>query len=615
MTENETIHYPFFRELASVLNSGQSRSVVLSGNVYDLFQAEDETGVQDVSLIQFLCMKCRVPGLSVLVYELNGPIRVLDPDDHDKIQQAWVAWKTGQNPDSMVLASLADPRRGAERQVLEAEFSQRVHEATGRPTLALEFLRQLTLCSRSLAPNGRPYFQNDLLILVEGADMLIPGGDGNLANLNTADRRRVMILQDWFSDPEFLDGSDSVVLLTESTSLLHPRIGRLPQIVTVSIPAPDFDRRRAYIETFNERQEAMGKNIPKLWDSVEILAKFTAGLSIHALRQLMLSGAHAPQGIVASDVISRVEDYISTQLGADVVEFKKPSHGLDEVVGFEKLKKFLRSELIPRFRADGSSALPGAAVAGPIGGGKTFIFEAVASALDVPVLVLKNIRSQWFGQTDVVFERLRRVLEALDKVLIFVDEADTQFGGVGPNAHATERRLTGKIQQMMSDPRLRGRIVWLLMTARIHLLSPDIRRPGRVGDLIIPVLDPTGSDRQEFLEWLIDGVVNAPGEGGESALERLDHCTKGYSAAAFASLRSRLRAERENRGALLTADEAEQIVHDQIPPAIAQTRKYQTLQALVNCTRRSLLPNPDITDDERTAWIQDIRQLEREGFE
>ena len=65
--------------------------------------------------------------------------------------------------------------------------------------------------------------------------------------------------------------------------------------------------------------------------------------------------------------------------------------------------------------------------------------------------------------------------------------------GVGADAHSTERRLTGKIQAMMSDPRLRGRVTWLLMTARIHLLSPDIRRPGRVGDLIIPVLDPEGA--------------------------------------------------------------------------------------------------------------------------
>ena len=56
---------------------------------------------------------------------------------------------------------------------------------------------------------------------------------------------------------------------------------------------------------------------------------------------------------------------------------------------------------------------------------------------------------------------------------------------------------------MMSDPLLRGKVVWLLVTARIHLLSPDIRRPGRVGDLIIPVLDPEGKDREAFLDWVV----------------------------------------------------------------------------------------------------------------
>ncbi len=155
------------------------------------------------------------------------------------------------------------------------------------------------------------------------------------------------------------------------------------------------------------------------------------------------------------------------------------------------------------------------------------------------MLVLKNIRSQWFGQTDVIFERLRRVLEALDKVVIFVDEADTQFGGVGADAHETERRLTGKIQAMMSDTALRGRIIWLLMTARIHRLSPDIRRPGRVGDLIIPVLDPEGEDRKEFLRWVVKGIV---ADADEAFLSQLDAATEGFSAAAFSSLRFDLKA-------------------------------------------------------------------------
>ena len=53
-------------------------------------------------------------------------------------------------------------------------------------------------------------------------------------------------------------------------------------------------------------------------------------------------------------------------------------------------------------------------------------------------------------------------------------------------------------------------MTWLLMTARIHALSPDIRRPGRVGDLIVPVLDPTGEDRLAFIEWMLRGIVDDP---------------------------------------------------------------------------------------------------------
>ena len=236
---------------------------------------------------------------------------------------------------------------------------------------------------------------------------------------------------------------------------------------------------------------------------------------------------------------TKVEEFIQSQLGEDVVEFKKPTHRLDVVQGNRKLKEFIRKELLPRFRAAPDKALAGAAVAGPIGGGKTFIFEAVASEMDVPVLVLKNVRSQWYGQTDVIFERLRRVLEALEKVVIFVDEADTQFGGIGEESHSTERRLTGKIQAMMSDPRLRGKVIWLLMTARIHLLSPDIRRPGRVGDLIIPVLDPEGEDRRDFVRWVAEAVLESP---TDADLAKLDELTQGYSAAGFSSLRSQLKA-------------------------------------------------------------------------
>ena len=45
-------------------------------------------------------------------------------------------------------------------------------------------------------------------------------------------------------------------------------------------------------------------------------------------------------GLVGVDVFDRVEEFICKQLGEDVVEFKKPKHTLDDVVGFSKLKDF-----------------------------------------------------------------------------------------------------------------------------------------------------------------------------------------------------------------------------------------------------------------------------------
>jgi hypothetical protein len=603
--------YEFFTELARIINSGQSRTVILSGNVHDLFFVPGATGDGTyVPLIEFLTQKAGVKGVMLLVYELNGPIRTIQPAQRDVLKNAWIAWKSGSDYDQFVLASVADRKKRAEREALDMEFDRLMLDAVGKPTVAFELLRQLAVCSRSKSPTGRRFLAENLLIVVEAADLVLPAGSGDVAALNPADRQRVMIAQDWFSDPGFMNGDDSIVLLAEARGLIHPRVAGLPCVLNVAVPSPDVAARRHFIEWYLNRG-LQGRPAPKLWAGEEELARFTAGLSLHALRQLLVGASHTGRELAAADVVQKVEAFIASQLGEDVIEFKKPAHSLDDVVGFSKLKAFLKDELIPRFRSSGSDALSGAAVAGPIGGGKTFIFEAVASSLDMPVLVLKNIRSQWFGQTDVIFERLRRVLEALVKAVIFVDEADTQFGGVGAGAHETERRLTGKIQQMMSDPKLRGRIIWLLMTARIHLLSPDIRRPGRVGDLIIPVLDPEGPDRREFLRWTLKGTLSA--DPDDAALDQLDALTRSYSAAAFTSLRSQLKA-RAATGPI-SIDQAVEVVRDHLSPAIELTRRYQTLQALVNCTRRSLLPDPAVTDEVRQAWQLEIRKLEAVGIQ
>jgi hypothetical protein len=125
--------------------------------------------------------------------------------------------------------------------------------------------------------------------------------------------------------------------------------------------------------------------------------------------------------------------------------------------------------------------------------------------------------------------------------------------------------------------------------------------------LIIPILDPTGEDRLEFIRWMLGPTKLASDE----LIEWLDKdgLEEDFSSAGYAALRSQFKAIPPKN-----AEDLKSIVRDFLQPAIKQTRRYQTLQALVNCTRRSLLPNPDITDEERAQMESEIRLLESMGI-
>ncbi len=603
--------YAWFTHLARTLNSGRARSVILHGGTHDLYQRGDRY----VPLPTFLLGRCGVAGVTQLVCELNGPIRIHPPEAADRLKIAWATWRGGGDPDELALQALLDRRASKAIDINGTEFDRLVRDATGSPTASLEFLRQLCQMRRAKDGQGRPIYGDTLLIWIEAADLLVPNGGEDAGRLNAADRHRVGILRDWFGDADFQDAADSVVLLAESRGGVSALVTSLPQVLDISIDPPDESRRRHYLTQHQPKAAEEPASLPegkaapqKPSFDIDALAAATAGLGIQALRQLMRLADHEGRPPTPTDVTQAVEAFVAGELGEDVVEFKRPTHTLEDVVGNSKLKQFLRDEVIPRIQSRGEDALGGAAVAGPIGAGKTFVFEAVAGELGLPVLTLKNLRSQWFGQTDVLFEKLRRTLSGLGRVVIFVDEADTAFGGVGAGSHETERRLTGKVQQMMSDPQLRGRVTWLLMTARIHLLSPDIRRPGRSGDLILPVLDPTGDDRMAFVEWMLRGSV----DGDLSAIAaELEPELSATSAAAFGSLRSLLKARR--RKGSLSVEDVRVVAADYLPPAIEETRRFQTLQALVNTTRRSLLPEGTSAED-RPAWHAELRDLASKGI-
>ncbi|MBT8339012.1 MAG: hypothetical protein HKP58_05545, partial [Desulfatitalea sp.] len=339
--------YAFLKKAGKIVNSRQTRTLLLTGNVHDLFALQTDGQTDYVPLVDFLCARWQVPGRMVLVYELNGPIRFLQPTDRDKLRDAWLKWRIGLNADGLAIEKmLAGGKARARLETLQKAFDDNLLSAVGNPSLALELLRQICLCARTPI-DGRPGLAESLIILIEAADMLIPEGD--ISRLGDADRHRVCICRDWFCDPGFMNGNDTVALMAESRSLINQRVARLPQMIEVPVEPPDATRRNHFISWFETHLKSRKKL--QLWGTQEDLAQYTAGLSIQALMQLLRAAVHETRPLMAQDVVRKVEAYIQSQLGEEIVEFKKPAHKIDDLVGFTHLKHFLREELIPRFKA------------------------------------------------------------------------------------------------------------------------------------------------------------------------------------------------------------------------------------------------------------------------
>ena len=140
-------------------------------------------------------------------------------------------------------------------------------------------------------------------------------------------------------------------------------------------------------------------------------------------------------------------------------------------------------------------------ICGPVGTGKTFLAQCVSGEIGVPCVMLKNFRSKYVGETEGNLERVLSVLRAMGPVVVVVDEADAALGNRESDGDSgTSSRVFAMIASQMGDTRYRGKIIWMLLTARPDLLPIDIKRQGRA-EVHIPLFYPTDENeiRQMFL--------------------------------------------------------------------------------------------------------------------
>jgi hypothetical protein len=296
------------------------------------------------------------------------------------------------------------------------------------------------------------------------------------------------MLRAWASDSPFGELPFTSLLIADNLNDVEPLIAGSTHGTRLRVPLPDaaaLERALTILRRQSPRAFAPDANLAQI-------AGALAGVTVSSLENLARIRHHENRPLGDTD-LARLKKELVEKDSAGLVEFIDSKRTLADYHGQEALKTWLRQD-IALWRAGDLKALPmGYLLCGPVGTGKTFLVECLAGEAGVPVVKLKNFRDRWVGSSEGNLEKIFRLIRALGRCMVFIDEADQTLGkrDSGSGDSGLSGRIYSMIAQEMSDSGNRGRVLWLLASSRPDLIEVDLKRPGRV-DVKVPLL-PTSS--------------------------------------------------------------------------------------------------------------------------
>jgi ATPase family associated with various cellular activities (AAA) len=431
-------------ELALAYESGASSQFILFGNVHDRLAVGDRL----VSLADFLEDTLLKSFGVVLSYDLGAGLII------ERGGELVAKWKG-------------------------AELTQQMRE----PLQAVQWINRYLRYLGNLRSIGSTEKTPNVAVILRSVDQIVPADGTGFEHGSITS-----ILRAWSCDSPFADLPFASLLIADNLNDVEPLIASSTQSVRTRVSLPDA---QALLQALT----ILRKQSPKAFAadaSLEQIAGMLSGVTISSLDSLTRIRHHENKPLADTD-LARLKKELVERDSAGLVEFIEPGRTLDDYHGQEALKAWLRQDIV-LWRAGDLKALPmGYLLCGPVGTGKTFLVECLAGEAGVPVVKLKNFRDRWVGSSEGNLEKIFRLIRALGRCMVFIDEADQTLGkrDSGANDSGLSGRIYSMIAQEMSDSGNRGRVLWLLASSRPDLIEVDLKRPGRI-DVKVPLL-PTST--------------------------------------------------------------------------------------------------------------------------
>ena len=464
-------HYPAWaRELARRYFTKTLNQFVLHGNVRDLVPTVDERGATAYVPLRAFLAEDLFAGRDVVVfYDRADGIHFQDAESRKDFNRALSGYDT----------------------IFGTEYAQKLPKDPARVLALLDNYFRLRLA------DGKR-----IACVIDYAETVIPMSEA--ASYSVEDRAALVTLQKWAHDPLLLRSDFTLALIAENLGDLSRAFIQSPYNAELEITFPDLDERQSFVSWFLGAQRDGRCRFDGLSSVSDLaLAQNTAGLGYVQLRTILADVLENERPLTFETLSEKKKELIEAE-AYGLLEFVETAYTLDMVAGHAEAKQHLRAaaEAIKAGRPD---VMPmGYLVSGPVGTGKTFLVTTFAGEIGIPMVKLKNFRSQWQGVTEGNLEKILTLLRAMNPVAVMIDEADAALGDRSASGDSgVSSRVFGQIAQAMSDTRFRGKIIWFLVTARPDLMPVDLKRQGRAEEHIGLFYPSTREDREELLRVMM----------------------------------------------------------------------------------------------------------------
>jgi SpoVK/Ycf46/Vps4 family AAA+-type ATPase len=573
MSETEA-YLPWAQSFRDSYDRRESAMFVLHNNIGDMFPL----GGEYVSCRKYLEQMLKRSGYIIISYDVSRGMRFFDDSEADSFM------------------TLANQNRKQNERIIRS-----IYDFPRESTMALAYIEAFIVGVESVT---RP-----VAVILDYAQHLAPNGDPQ--TMTEIDRINAVTLQRFaqlfYERLQDTAQRDAVCfLITPSLHHIHPDLVRSELVTDIEIARPNVEERTRFVRWQQAKLLVEGHE-PLAMDVEEgQLVEQTAGLTLTGIRHLFMRALQSKDRRLSSTFIMHRKAELIERDSRGMIEIVAPRHGMAAVGGNQAIKDFF-SRTAKDLREGRHDVPVGAICPGPNGVGKTFVAKAFAHDAGVNCIQLKNFRGMYVGQTESNLDTIFNILKSMTPNVVIIDEADKMLGNEkSDEGNKVDERVFGAFTAFMGDPDYRGKIFWLLLTARPFNLAPDTGRPGRVEEHV-PVLAPeTFEDKKAVLEAVVRACgIRLTGADGAAAsdtdLKALFDLLGFVTPAALELIGNRARREARRKAASAPAGNDPVVVStldfiteasNFVPEGSKSKLRLQTIEAVLYTNHLGYLPEP-----------------------